>query len=566
MRYYSPLIQLSKTLALSASLLAIAAGADRPVDYTAVQESPSDRVVVTQEADSQGAGGVAEQLTESSAATAAVAPERTQGSAGNGLAKSTLLKSTATANGTLASDAAAQAKSAQADKKQQEAANEAMKNAYKGVFYANNFSYLDNPNYNGPYFIGDDLKGMADGKLDVGGEYRTRYHHENNMRGLGLTGRDDAFWLSRLRLFSNYRVTENIRFYGEYLYADSGGEDYAPRPIEENRGEAQNLFFDAKLYDSGAGTVSARLGRQELLFGEQRLISPLDWANTRRTFDGYRLTYASREFDGDLFYTNPVNRVSATGGTNQWDSSNNDRSFYGAYLTRKDWDVGTVDAYYLGYDDQQADFSYHTLGSRLSGSGEYLMYELEGGVQFGDNSNGSSHNATFVTGGLGRKMDLCAGGHPWKPTLWAYYDYASGGTSELVSRGDDGFDHLYPLAHKYLGFMDLFGRRNIHDVNMQFSTPMGSRVNLLVWYHYFFLDQATTPYGVGMAPFNAGNTAGSRDLGHEIDFLATVNLDARNSFLLGYSFFGAGRYYDTTAGVPTNADADFFYAQYQTRF
>lgn len=547
MRYYFRLIQLSKTIGLSASLLSIAAGADRPIDYNALQGSPSDRVIVEQAAQPE-------------------TPRPSEGAAATGPAKSTLPGSTATADRAIASDAAGQAKSAQADKKQQEALGDAMKNAYKGVFYANNFSYLDNPNYNGPYFIGDDLKGMADGKLDVGGEYRTRYHHENNMRGLGLTGRDDAFWLSRLRLFSNYRVTENIRFYGEYLYADSGGEDYAPRPIEENRGEAQNLFFDAKLYDSGAGTVSARLGRQELLFGEQRLISPLDWANTRRTFDGYRLTYASKEFDGDLFYTNPVNRVPATGGTNQWDSSNNDRSFYGAYLSRKDWDVGTVDAYYLGYDDQQADFSYHTLGSRLSGSGEYLMYELEGGVQFGDNSNGSNHNATFVTGGLGRKMDLCVGGKAWKPTLWAYYDYASGGNSQLVSRGDDGFDHLYPLSHKYLGFMDLFGRRNIHDANIQFSTPMGSRVNLLVWYHYFFLDQATTPYGVGMAPFNAGNTAGSRDLGHEIDFLATVNMDARNSLLLGYSFFGAGRYYDTTAGVPTNADADFFYAQYQTRF
>lgn len=549
MRCCSRWFQLSWTLGLSVTLFSVTTGADRPTNYNAEQESPSDRAVVEQ---SVKAETEASQLSEAPAA--------------GGGAETKLPQSSAEAERVVASEAAAQAKSAQVNKKQEEALNEAMKNAYKGVFYANNFSYLDDPNYNGPHFVGDGLKGVADGKLDLGGEYRTRYHHENNMRGLGLTGRDDEFWLSRLRLFSNYRVTENIRFYGEYLYADSGGETFAPRPIEENRGEAQNLFFDAKLYDSGAGTVSARLGRQELLLGEQRLVSPLDWANTRRTFDGYRLTYASKEVDGDLFYTNPVNRVPATGGTNQWDSSNNDRSFYGAYLSRKDWAVGTVDAYYLGYDDQQADFSYHTLGSRLSGSGEHLMYELEGGVQFGSNSNSSRHNATFITGGLGRKMDLRVGGKAWKPTLWAYYDYASGGNSELVSRGDNGFDHLFPLGHKYLGFMDLFGRRNIHDVNMQFSTALGSRVNLLVWYHYFFLDQATTPYGLGMEPFNGGNTAGSRDLGHEIDVLATVNLDARNSFLLGYSFFGAGRYYDTTLGVPTAADADFFYAQYQTRF
>lgn len=441
-----------------------------------------------------------------------------------------------------------------------------MKNAYKGVFYANNFSYLNDPKYDGPYFIGDGLKGMADGKLDVGGEYRSRYHHENNMRGLGLTGLDDEFWLSRMRLFSNYRVTKNVRVYGEYLYADSGGETYAPRAIEENRGEAQNLFVDAKLFELGDGTVSARAGRQELLLGEQRLVSPLDWANTRRTFDGYRMTYASKDLDGDLFYTNPVLRVPATAGTNVWDSSNNNQSFYGAYLSRKDMPVGVVDAYYLGYDNQDANFSYHTFGSRVAGAGDFFLYEMEGGVQFGNNSNGSNHNATFMTAGLGRKMDLNVGGKLWKPTLWGWYDYASGGNGALVSRGDNGFDHAFPLGHKYNGFMDLFGRRNLNDVNMQFITPLGSKVNMLLWYHYFFLDQATTPYSVVMTPFNAGNAAGSKDLGHEIDVLFTVNVDPRNSILLGYSFFGAGRYYDTTPGVPTNANADFAYMQYQTRF
>ena len=35
---------------------------------------------------------------------------------------------------------------------------------------------------------------------------------------------------------------------------------------------------------SGGATVTLRGGRQDLLFGAQRLIGPLDWSNTRRTF------------------------------------------------------------------------------------------------------------------------------------------------------------------------------------------------------------------------------------------------------------------------------------------
>ncbi|GAB5402782.1 MAG: alginate export family protein [Aureliella sp.] len=451
----------------------------------------------------------------------------------------------------------------QSSKKTKEELTAAMKGAYKGLFYANNFAYLNSPLFDGPYFPGDNFKQIADKRLDLGGEFRSRYHSERNMRGLGLTGRDDQFWLTRLRFFANYKITENVRFYGEYLYADSGGETFGPgmgqRPIEENRGEAQNLFLDFKLLDS----LSARVGRQELLLGAQRLVSPLDWANTRRTFDGYRLTHSTDSNTVDLFYTNPVSRSFATAGTNEWDSSDNLQHFYGVYNTFKGLDIGALETYYIAYDNDNTNFSFHTLGSRLAGSNDAFLYEFEGGVQFGRNSDGSDHGAGFVTAGLGKQLSLMDGS--WKPTVWAWYDWASGGEPVRPAQGDDAFHHYFPLAHKYNGFMDLFGRRNLNDVNLQFITPVGKRVKFLLWYHYFFLDQATTPYSVVMTPYNTDNSAVSKDLGHEIDCLFNITLNERNSMLIGYSFFAAGNYYNTP-GVQFNGDADFFYCQYQSRF
>ncbi len=444
-----------------------------------------------------------------------------------------------------------------------------MKDAYRGVFYANDFSYLRNPAYSGPYFAGDSFKGLLDGKLDLGGEYRSRYHHENNMRGLGLTGNDDQFWLSRVRLFSNYRVTENIRVFGEYLYADSSSEDFAPRPIEENRGDVQNLFTEATLFNTGDTKLIGRVGRQELMFGEQRLVSPLDWANTRITFDGYRATLLGANNTVDLFYTNPVIRVAATDGTNEWDSSNNNRSLYGAYLSNKNLakilSVNALESYYLGYDNQDQNFSFHTLGSRIARTGDVFLYELEGAIQFGDNTNGSQHGAGFMTAGLGKKLGLETHSGSWSPTVWAWYDWASGADFAPFGPGDDGFNHYFPLAHKYNGFMDLFGRRNLNDVNFQFITPIGKQVNFLLWYHYFFLDQPTTPYSVVMTPYNAANAAVSKDLGHEVDLLCTIAINPRHNLLIGYSHFNSGDYYNTP-GVAFSGDADFFYSQYQVRF
>lgn len=444
-------------------------------------------------------------------------------------------------------------------KKKKEAATAKMKGAYKGVFYSNDYSYLNDKCYDGPSFFGDELKGLCCGKLDLGGEARVRYQNEDNIRGFGLTGVDDNFVLTRYRAFANYRANDYFRFYGEYLYADSGGETFNNRVIEENRGEIQNLFGDVKLTEA----MTMRLGRQEIWLGSQRLVSPLDWANTRRTFDGGRLIYQGDTWNVDGFFTHPVNRNAAN--ESKIDDTNENVDFFGLYASRSDLAIGTMDTYYIGLDDSDANFDYHTLGSRVYGQTDGgLLYEFEGGVQFGTNSNGSNHDDGFFTAGLGRQLNYCVCGKQWKPTVWMWYDWASGGDTVP---GDDGFDHLFPLAHKYLGFMDLFGRRNINDVNMQFMTPfLSDKVNLLVWYHYFFLDKQTTPYNVTMSAFDPTAVAGDKELGHEIDILFNINLNPRHNVLVGYSHFFAGDYYDTTPTAPTNADGQFFYTQYQWRF
>ena len=45
---------------------------------------------------------------------------------------------------------------------------------------------------------------------------------------------------------------------------------------------------------------------------------------------------------------------------------------------------------------------------------------------------------------------------------WASGDKRTGGNVQT-------FNHLFPLGHKYLGFQDTIGRRNIYDVSVGFS-------------------------------------------------------------------------------------------------
>ena len=423
------------------------------------------------------------------------------------------------------------------------------------------FDYLCDPEFCGPWYWGDQLKNLWNRRLDIGGDFRTRFHRERGIRGLGLTGRDDDFWLTRYRLYADYDLNQNIRLFGEYLYADSGGENFNNRPIEENRNEIQNLFVDLRFPEVESGSFSMRLGRQELLFGAQRLVSPLDWANTRRTFQGGRATFKRGKMKLDAFLVNPVNRIAAN--ESKIDDANGDVVFFGSYASFKQTDGTLLDFYFLGLDNNALSFDNQTIGGRIAGNTEHYLFEAEGGFQFGTNSDGSGHDAGFLTCGIGKRLDYLRPGSK----IWFWYDWASGGDESFVGRGDDSFDHLFPLAHKYLGLADLYGRRNINDANLQLIWPMlDRRFKFLVWYHYLFLHEKTTPYGVTLVPFNTTALAGDRELGHELDLVFTFAPNPRNRLVLGYSHFFAGKYYNTTPGVPSTDDGNFFFSEYQIRF
>ena len=69
----------------------------------------------------------------------------------------------------------------------------------------------------------------------------------------------------------------------EGIAAFSNSQDLPSLPIDQTGFDFLNLFMDFKLADVLGKAAYLRVGRQELLFGSQRLVSNLDWANTRRT-------------------------------------------------------------------------------------------------------------------------------------------------------------------------------------------------------------------------------------------------------------------------------------------
>ena len=440
----------------------------------------------------------------------------------------------------------------------------AAKGSHKPLFYLNNFSYLSDACYDG-HLLGDSLKRLGgDGfMVDIGGQYRTRVHREENHRGLGITGGDDDFLLHRLRVYMNAEIGDNIRVFAEGLHADSNYESLGIRPIEENHLDLQNLFVDVKLIDNGSSKLVARAGRQEIALGNQRYVSPLDWANTRRTFDGGRLMYTGENWNIDGFWLAPTIR-----DFRDFDETNENVALYGVYGTNKSLENGTLDLYWLGFDNDLAGFYFDSIGARYNGKLGSLLFETEGAYQFGQNTDGTDHSAGFFMAGLGKAWT----DHSCKPTSWVYIDWASGADQQAAG---NGHHHYLPLAHKYNGMMDLYGRRNLIDFNVLTTMQLSPKVKALLWYHNFWLqNENDTPYSVNMAAQQAGVTPADSHLGNELDFILTFGMTPRSNLALGYSRFWAGDYYDspgltTRFGMPLtkdSADANFFWAQYTLNF
>jgi hypothetical protein len=103
--------------------------------------------------------------------------------------------------------------------------------------------------------------------------------------------------------------------------------------------------IDLRMAYADVGTlqtpVVARLGRQELTFGDQRLLGSLNWTNAARTFDAARVTVRSKAAQVDLFAASVVRILDG-----EFDKSGNGNRLAGAYVsTAKLIPKGVVEPY-----------------------------------------------------------------------------------------------------------------------------------------------------------------------------------------------------------------------------
>lgn len=431
-----------------------------------------------------------------------------------------------------------------------------------GIYEAD-FRYLDDPKNkdHDPFDVLHRIRLGDNWMFSTGGTAWYRHMNEVNSR---LSGQDNNFGLYRARIYGDLWFQDRFRLFVEGVYADIGNNNLNPLPIDINRGDFQNLFIDVKVADIKDHPAYVRIGRQEILLGSQRLISPLDWANTRRIFQGVRGFRQGEKFDVDLFWLQPVpiNR-------NHLDNPDNNQNLVGLWTTYRPQKGTFLDMYYLFLDNtnrtatqgiQIAPTNVHTMGTRYAGNKNQFLYDVELMFQLGERG-GQNLVAGAGTGGVGYNFAKL----PLNPTFWAYYDYASGDDSPNGGGNYSTFNQLFPFGHYYLGWIDLVGRQNIHDINAHLFLYPTNWVTVWLQYHHFRLDSGKDAlYSLtGSALRRDPTGASGNHVGDEIDVIVNFHLGKHSDILIGYSKLFQGRFLQNTGNGPS---PELFFMQYNVRW
>ena len=97
-----------------------------------------------------------------------------------------------------------------------------------------------------------------------------------------------------------------VRFFGQFESSLEEGRAGGPRPTDEDRLEVNQVFADVVAGLGASESLTLRVGRQELAYGSQRLVSVRESPNVRQAFDALRVILVGWDWRVDGFVSRPV--------------------------------------------------------------------------------------------------------------------------------------------------------------------------------------------------------------------------------------------------------------------
>jgi hypothetical protein len=387
--------------------------------------------------------------------------------------------------------------------------------------------------------------------LQFSGEIRERVEGWENLAF--KPNNSDAYDLHRLRLGVTIRPTSWFSVFGQLQDARVFGRDPKTPPFQKTL-DLRQAYVDLGNLESSHFLL--RVGRQELNFGNGRLIGRSWWTNSSRSFDAIRATFQDGNVRVDAFASSVV--IIREGVFDHHNEGNNLHGIYGQIRNvvpnsiLEPYGFWHISGGVVGKDGKSDHLNQYTWGVRFVGVlPANFDYRTEMAIQRG------TLGPSDIRGWLGH----WTGGYTFvnvvsKPRLFVEYNYGSGDDKPTDLKVTSTFDPIYPTQHDKLGLADQFAWRNIKNLRFGSEFRVSKKLTLASSYHDFWLASAKDALYPARGSVFARDKTGKAGthIGEELDFQGLYWVTPQTRVGAGYGHIFAGSFLKrTTSGKDFNA-------------
>ncbi|MDR7369914.1 alginate export family protein [Flavobacterium aquidurense] len=381
--------------------------------------------------------------------------------------------------------------------------------------------------------------------LSIGGEIRSQYQYFNNEKWGDIAPDNDGFLLTRALLHTDLKYKNHFRLFFQ-LQSSTAISRIDPSPVERNDLDIHQLFADYN-FTLGKNNMTFRFGRQEMLFGSQRLVSTREGPNNRQAFDAAKIIIKNGNFKSDLFYSHYVKNQQGFFD----DKTTPNTKFFGVYnVVNQVPVVQNIDFYYLGlkkdkakFDDAVGDEVRHSLGTRLWGKKFNWNYDFEAVYQFGEIES-KQIDAWTLSLNTGYQFESVK----FRPIINLKTDLISG-DKHYDDNQLQTFNPLFPKG-AYFGLASLIGPSNLIDIHPSVILELNKEITFTVDYDLFWrFETKDGIYEANSKLIYSGRGSPEKFIGTQLETFVDYDVKKWLAFRVEGTWFAAKNYLkDVSAG------------------
>lgn len=371
-------------------------------------------------------------------------------------------------------------------------------------------------------------------------QYRARTELRNGYRTLVTDSSKTAFFTGqRARLIFDYK-NDNIQFFSSIQDVRTWGDEEQKKDLAGL--QVNELWMQVNLNQGFA----LKMGRQELVYDDHRLLGNLDWANLTISHDALLLKYTDDRNKFKWHLGGAFNQVGEPVFGTTYALKN--YKALGFSWVKKEFAKGHSISGIAIVNGMNSTITTNTKMKATYTFGPLYNYNFKGwkgilGAYFqgGKTESNLTQNAFMVNAFVEKKMK--------RNSIGLGADYLSGNKDNTSATASNSFSTLYATNHKFYGYMDYFlniptdtKQRGLMDLYARIGYTPSNTVNLTVDIHHFSLANEN----------NLGVNKIKKTLGTEADVLIDYKPSTIIQLQFGYSLLFATKNMEYIKGGNAN--------------